>query len=153
MKRREILKGLTTVAGGTLLPASAWSIFAQQTARQVNLPLAVPIRALARKTGTHIQPVQISVRHSSSEVTAVTKFNGVEVDRRTVTEGANTRSPSIERNEHTGDMLYKTDRGHGLHHDGNRMAFPALAWRMKMRLCLGKRLEPWINVRSFYRAI
>jgi hypothetical protein len=38
-------------------------------------------------------------------------------------------------------MLYKTDRRHGLHHGGEQLAFPALARRMKMRLCLGKRLE------------
>ncbi len=55
--------------------------------------------------------------------------------------------------EHTGEMLYKTDRRHGLHHGGEELAFPALAWRKKMRLCLGKRLEPWINACSFYRAI
>ena len=55
--------------------------------------------------------------------------------------------------EHTGEMLYKTDRRHGLHHGGEQLAFPALASRMKMRLCLGKRLEPWINACSFYRAI
>ena len=59
----------------------------------------------------------------------------------------------VERHECTGDMLYKTDRRHGLHHGGEQLAFPALAWRMKMRLCLGKRLEPWINACSFYRAI
>jgi len=29
--------------------------------------------------------------------------------------------------EHTGDMLYKTDRRHGLHHGGEQVAFPALA--------------------------
>jgi hypothetical protein len=55
--------------------------------------------------------------------------------------------------ECTGDMLYKTDRRHGLHHGGEQLAFPALARRMKMRLCLGKRLEPWINACSSYRAI
>jgi hypothetical protein len=43
--------------------------------------------------------------------------------------------------EHTGDMLYKTHRRHGLHHDGEQLAFPTLAWRMKMDLCLGNRLE------------
>jgi hypothetical protein len=29
--------------------------------------------------------------------------------------------------EHTGEMLYKTDRRHGLHHGGEQLAFPALA--------------------------
>jgi hypothetical protein len=55
--------------------------------------------------------------------------------------------------ERTGHFVYEIDRGHGLHHDGDRAALPALALRMKMRLCLGKRLEPWTNASSFYRAI
>ena len=50
-------------------------------------------------------------------------------------------------------MLYKTDRRHRLHHGGDRMVLPALALRIKMRLCLGKRFEPWINACSFFRAI
>ena len=29
--------------------------------------------------------------------------------------------------EQTGEMLYKTDRRHGLHHGGEQLAFPALA--------------------------
>src|SRR5580704_4868838 len=55
--------------------------------------------------------------------------------------------------ERTGHFVYEIDRVHGLHHDGDRMALPALARRMKMRLCLGKRFEPWINACSFFRAI
>jgi hypothetical protein len=55
--------------------------------------------------------------------------------------------------EQTGEMLYKTDRRHGLHHGGEQLAFPALARRKKMRLCLGNRLEPWTNACSFYLAI
>jgi len=31
------------------------------------------------------------------------------------------------RAEHTGEMLYKTDRRHGLPHGGEQLAFPALA--------------------------
>src|ERR1017187_3026492 len=31
--------------------------------------------------------------------------------------------------ERTWDMVYKTDRGHGLHHVGERVAFPGLALR------------------------
>jgi hypothetical protein len=33
------------------------------------------------------------------------------------------------------------------------MALPPEAVRRKMRLCLGKRLEPWINACSFFRPI
>src|SRR5580658_6578802 len=46
--------------------------------------------------------------------------------------------------EHTGEMLYKTDRRHGLHHGGEQLAFPALAERTNMRLCPGKRVVSWI---------
>lgn len=99
MKRREVLKGLTTVAGGTLLPASAWSLLGQapQTKPQ---PLAVPIRALAKQNGALLQPVQISIQHSGPGMTAVTKLNGTEVDRRTITDGANTFlvfTPPVDR--------------------------------------------------------
>ena len=90
MKRREVLKGLTTIVGGTLLPSSAWSIFSQQITQDAALPLAVPIRALARKNGALVQPVQISIRHSGASATAMTKLNDAEVDRRVISEGVNT---------------------------------------------------------------
>lgn len=44
VKRREVLKGLSTVAGSSLFPAYALSIFSQQPAQQANAPLAVSIR-------------------------------------------------------------------------------------------------------------
>jgi alpha-mannosidase len=89
MKRREVLKGLSTVAGSALLPSSAWSVLAQQPNQGTNLPLVVPIRALARKNGVLMQPIQISVSHSSPGTSVVTTLNGQEVDRRTLTEGVN----------------------------------------------------------------
>jgi hypothetical protein len=54
--------------------------------------------------------------------------------------------------ERTWDMVYKSDRGHGLHFVAERLAFLALALRTMMRLCLGKRFQPWINAYSFCRA-
>lgn len=90
MKRREVLKGLSTVAGGVLLPSSAWSIFAQQPNQSTNPPLAVPIRALARKNDLLMQPIQISVNHSGPGASAVISLNGQEVDRRALSEGVNT---------------------------------------------------------------
>jgi putative alpha-1,2-mannosidase len=59
MKRREVLKRLTTVAGGTMLPASAWSVLAQPLTQNANLPRALPIRAFAGQdgAGTGRQPV------------------------------------------------------------------------------------------------
>jgi hypothetical protein len=43
MKRREVLKQLTTVAG-TLLPSPAWSLLKQQPAQKADLTHATPIR-------------------------------------------------------------------------------------------------------------
>ena len=50
MKRREVLKALTTVAGRTLLPATARSVLAQQPALNANLPHSCPFRHLPGKT-------------------------------------------------------------------------------------------------------
>jgi alpha-mannosidase len=87
MERREVLKGLTTVAGGTLLPASVWSVFAQQPAQGTNPPLAVPIRGLTTRDGKLMQPIQIAIQHSGAPATAVTKLKDVEVDSRVLKEG------------------------------------------------------------------
>jgi len=89
MNRRNVLKGLTTVAGSRLLPASAWSLFGQGTPGATP-PLAEPIRALVKQNGALLQPVQISIQHSGPRATTVTKLNGIEVDRRVATEGTNT---------------------------------------------------------------
>ncbi len=59
MKRREVLKRLTTAAGGTLLPASAWSALAQPLTQNANLPGTSPVRTSSRQDaiGTGRQPV------------------------------------------------------------------------------------------------
>ncbi|MEO6807474.1 MAG: transposase, partial [Edaphobacter sp.] len=44
--------------------------------------------------------------------------------------------------ECTEEMLYRSDRRHGLHLVGYQVAFPVLALRVMMRLCLGKRYAP-----------
>ncbi len=51
MERRDVLKGLSTVAGGSLLPASSWSVFAQQPAQVPNLPHAKINRSSAEQDG------------------------------------------------------------------------------------------------------
>jgi len=58
-----------------------------------------------------------------------------------------------QRPECTEEMLYRSDRRHGLHLVGDRVAFQLLALRTIMRLCLGKRYAPWTNACSFCRAI
>jgi predicted alpha-1,2-mannosidase len=59
MRRREVLKGISTVAGGTLLPASAWSVLAQQPAYSSDSAHEVSNRASAGQdgAGTGRQPV------------------------------------------------------------------------------------------------
>lgn len=88
MRRREILKGLTATAGSALLPSGLLGL-GQEPVRNSNQPLAVAIRALTRKNGILLQPIQISLPHAGLSALAVTKINGNEVDRRPVTDGIN----------------------------------------------------------------
>ena len=90
MKRREVLKGLTIAAGGALLPQTAWSMFAQQPNAAAIPPLASPIRGLVKRDGRLLQPIQITMQHSGVSATVVTKLNGAEADRRTVSAGSST---------------------------------------------------------------
>ena len=90
MKRREVLKGLTIAAGSTLWPSSVWPLLAPAQNGVDPQPLAVPIRGLVKRNGQLMQPVQITVHHSGADATAVTKLNGVEADKRTLSEGQNT---------------------------------------------------------------
>jgi alpha-mannosidase len=48
---------------------------------------AMPIRGLVQKKGKFLQPVQLSIRDAAAGATAVTKLNGVEVDRRVLASG------------------------------------------------------------------
>jgi len=90
MKRREVLKGLSIAAGGTLLPGRPWSLLAQAPAAAFT-PLQVsPIRGLLKKDGKLLQPIQITFHHSGISAEAVTRLDGVDVDRRTLSPGPNT---------------------------------------------------------------
>ena len=51
-RRRDVLKGITAVAGGTLLSAPAWSVLAQQPDGIEGLPQAVAARPSATTAGT-----------------------------------------------------------------------------------------------------
>jgi len=51
MKRREVLKRLTMAASGTLLPASAWSVPAQQPTQDASPNRRASMRASAKKNG------------------------------------------------------------------------------------------------------
>jgi hypothetical protein len=86
MKRRDLLKNLTMVAGGALLPHESLG----QTAKQPNAknPSVMPIRGLIRKDGILVQPVQINIDKPGNAILAVTKLDGVEIDRRSIPAGA-----------------------------------------------------------------
>ncbi|HVJ08540.1 MAG TPA: glycoside hydrolase family 38 C-terminal domain-containing protein [Acidisarcina sp.] len=90
MKRREVLKGLSIVAGSALCTNPAWSILGAGQQPKAGESFAVPIRALARKDGTLLQPVQLTIEHSGPDATAITKLNGREVDSRVVSAGKHT---------------------------------------------------------------
>src|SRR5882724_7267893 len=90
MKRRDLFKSLTLVAGGALCSSPSWSQ-ATGTSEEKNKPkLAAPIRALIRKNGALFQPLQITVENPGSAGVAVTKLDGIEIDRRTVQSGSST---------------------------------------------------------------
>ena len=89
MKRRAVLKGLSAVAGGALCAAPIWQAFGMEVKPDSSAPLAQPIRGLVRKDGRLMQPIELTIPHIGPEATAVTKLNGVEVDRRGLTAGRN----------------------------------------------------------------
>jgi alpha-mannosidase len=97
MKRRDVLKGLSIVAGGALCTTPALSVFALDRDKPVAAPpLALAIRGLVSKGGKLMQPIQISVRHSGADAAVVTTLDGTEIDRRTLTSGQNTFNVLID---------------------------------------------------------
>ncbi|HKS74656.1 MAG TPA: glycosyl hydrolase-related protein, partial [Terriglobales bacterium] len=90
MKRRDVVKGLTLAAGGSLLPNSAWSLFAQAQSAPAASFEAVPIRGLVKRNGLLMQPIRITLQRSGGSASVVTKLNDVEADRRTVPAGPST---------------------------------------------------------------
>jgi alpha-mannosidase len=89
MNRREILKTLTAVAGGSFIPLSAWRVDGQQANQNSGLFAAEPIRGLVKKNDKFLQPIQIRIQCSVSGTKAITKLDGVEIDSRLLTTGEN----------------------------------------------------------------
>jgi len=58
--------------------------------QEAGAPLAMPIRALVKKDGRLLQPVQVTLQPSEADATVVTKLNGMEVDRRVLPAGSHT---------------------------------------------------------------
>ena len=90
MKRREVLKGLTVVAGSALSANSALSMVGLNEKDNAAAPLAMPIRGLVKKDGKLLQPIQVTLQHSEGNAVALTKLNGALIDKRDVSPGATT---------------------------------------------------------------
>jgi alpha-mannosidase len=89
MKRRDLLKSLTMVAGSSLCSGSAWPQAAAPSNEKQQGKLAVPVRALLRKDGALLQPVEIALENHGSAALAITRVEGQEVDRRQAQTGSN----------------------------------------------------------------
>src|ERR1700740_2561095 len=97
MKRRDLLKGLTTMAaGGAFCSGRTWNVVAGQEGSPIPPKLATPIRGLARTDKGLLQPLQLSIQNSGGSGVAITEVDGVEVDRRTVQSGANAFEGYVE---------------------------------------------------------
>jgi alpha-mannosidase len=81
VKRRQLLKHLGVLTGGLVYSKGAWPQSSSSARSEPAVNLATPIRALVRRDGKLLQPVQISPRPGTQGV-VVTKIDGVEVDRR-----------------------------------------------------------------------
>jgi len=86
MKRRDLLKSLTMAAGGALLAHESVAQTEKQAAAKN--PSIVAIRGLMRNDGKLVQPIQVTIEKPGDVVTAVTKLDGTEIDRRNLPAGA-----------------------------------------------------------------
>ena len=89
IERRDLLRGLMVATGGLLLPRPILSLAAQRQTTP-SVPLALAVRALVRKGGRLLQPIEISVQHAGSTASALTTVDGAQVDRRDLVDGLNT---------------------------------------------------------------
>jgi len=89
MKRRDLLKSLTMVAGGSLCSGSGWSQATSPSDATRQVKLAAPVRALIRRNGALFQPVEITLDNHGSGGVAITRVDGEEVDRCTAQAGSN----------------------------------------------------------------
>lgn len=90
MKRRDLLKNLSMAAGGIWYSPEFLGQSANQTQSRDKARLATPIRALARRNGVLCQPIQIHLENTGATGLAVTKLDGVEIDRRDLAMGSTT---------------------------------------------------------------
>lgn len=97
MKRRDVLKGLSIVAGGALCTMPALSAFALDGDKSMAAPsLAMAIRGLVKKDSKFMQPIQITVKNAVGGTAVVTTLDGNEIDRRTLSSGQHTFNVLID---------------------------------------------------------
>ena len=82
MNRRNLLKSVGISFGGALCGTPL--LGQQSPVKETQAAFAVPIRALLQKDGAMLQPIRITLSDALTDASTVTKLNGVEVDRRTL---------------------------------------------------------------------
>jgi len=92
VQRRDVLKGFGVAVGGALLSHTNW-MQAQEPQKQ---ELATAVRGLVRKNGQLLQPVRITLAEVKIGAQVVTKMDGVEVDRRTLSNGEDSYEVFVE---------------------------------------------------------
>jgi alpha-mannosidase len=90
MQRRDVVKGLSIVAGGALCARPGWSILEASQNNAKPADLAMPIRGLVRRGDALRQPIQVTVEHTGPDAAAITRLDRQEVDHRTLSVGAHT---------------------------------------------------------------
>src|ERR1700759_1933699 len=88
MKRRDVLKGISAVAGTAIYSGTAWPLFQSGDDKPAAPALATPIRALSSKGGKLVQPIRIAVKHDGPEAAVSVKLDGKVVDHRNIAAGA-----------------------------------------------------------------
>ncbi|HEV7776478.1 MAG TPA: glycosyl hydrolase-related protein [Luteibacter sp.] len=89
MKRRDLLKSLTLAAGAATLARPDWRLAAEDSASaRKKTSLATPIRGLMRKNDRLVQPIRITLGQHDGNTIAITRLDGVEIDRRAIERGA-----------------------------------------------------------------
>lgn len=89
MKRRDVIKGVAATAGALYLKAG-FSASSESRSEAGKTQFAMPIRGLTKKNGKLQQPVQLKTENTVPGATCVTRIEGQEIDRRTLSAGPNT---------------------------------------------------------------
>ncbi|HEX4322224.1 MAG TPA: glycoside hydrolase family 38 C-terminal domain-containing protein [Acidobacteriaceae bacterium] len=113
MDRRQALKRLGALTGGLLYSNAAWSQSQAAGSSVAQAGMVVPIRALVRRKGELMQPLLITpgsaTPGSATQGEVVTKIDGVEVDRRTLSGQPAPFEVYIEPSQQTRSILVSVE--------------------------------------------